>query len=114
MLDRRLWTDEEMDMLRVLYISGRGFDEIDTAFPERSANAIRQKASRLGVKRPVVSHSLCESKSVLRCSDGNGGDDAFLFKCGDCGNWIHVDSPDQHENQAVVCPQCKAVSRYVA
>ena len=114
MLDRRLWTDEEMDMLRVLYISRRGFDEIDTAFPERSANAIRQKASRLGVKRPVVSHSLCESKSVLRCSDGNGGDDAFLFKCGDCGNWIHVDSPDQHENQAVVCPQCKAVSRYVA
>jgi hypothetical protein len=113
MLERRLWTDEEMDRLRVLYVSGRGFDEIDTAFPKRSANAIRQKASRLGVKRPVVSNSLCESMSVLRCSDSNG-DDAFLFKCGDCGNWIHVDSPDPHENQTVVCPQCKAVCRYVA
>jgi len=77
MLERRLWSDEEMDRLRVLYVSGRGFDEIDTAFPKRSANAIRQKASRLGVKRPVVSNSLCESMSVLRCSDSNG-DDAFL------------------------------------
>jgi hypothetical protein len=114
MLERRFWTDEEMDMLRVLYISGRSFDEINAAFPERSANAIRQKASRLGVKRPVVSNSLCESKSVLRCSNGKGGDDVFLFKCGDCGNWIHVDTSDQHENQTVVCSQCKSVCRYVA
>lgn len=114
MLERRLWTDEEVDRLRVLYASGRVFDEIGSAFPGRSASAIRQKASRLGVKRPVPSSSLFESKSVLRCSDGNGGEDAFLFKCGECGNWIHVDSPDRHENQAVVCPQCKAVIKFVA
>ena len=113
-MGRRLWTDEEMDRLRVLYASARDFDEVDSAFPGRSPSSIRQKASRLGIKRPVVSNSLCESKSVLRCSDSNGGDDAFLFKCGGCGNWIHVDFSDRHENQTVVCPECRAVCRYVA
>ncbi len=113
MFERRLWTEEEVGRLKNLYLSGRPFEEVVNAFPKRSTNAIRQKASRLGLRRPPVSPSLLLSQSVLRCSDGNGDDD-YLFKCGVCGSWIHVSLMDEVDDRVIVCRKCQTVSKYVA
>jgi hypothetical protein len=114
MLERRLWTEEEVRRLKHLYLSGRPFEEVAGAFPKRTTNAIRQKASRLGLRRPPVSHSLLLPQSVLRCSDGNGEDDDYLFKCGACGSWIHVSLIDDVDDRTIVCRKCQTVSKYVA
>jgi DNA-directed RNA polymerase subunit RPC12/RpoP len=114
MLERRLWSKEEVGKLKLLYLSVRPFEDIIDTFPMRTANAIRQKASRLGLRRPIVSHSLLESQTVLRCTDGNGGDEEYLFKCGSCGSWIHVNLMDDVENRTIVCSKCNTTSRYVA
>jgi len=113
MLGRRLWTEEEVGRLRALYTSGRAFEEIMNAFPERTDSAIRQKASRLGLKRPTISHPLFNSQAVLRCSDGNKAEEDYLFKCGGCGGWIHVNMYDGADDRTVVCHQCNTVLRYV-
>ena len=111
-MDRRVWTEGEIETLRSLYLSGRAFEEVDNALPLRSPSAIRQKASRMGLKRPVVSHSLCDSRHVLKCTNGADGD-GYLFKCAECGGWIHVDSDDSGEGQTVVCPTCETICKFV-
>ncbi len=113
MLGRRLWTEEEVGKLKLLYTSGRAFEEIASSLPKRSDSAIRQKASRLGLKRPPVSHILLESQPVLRCSNGNGGDE-YLFKCGSCGSWIHVNVNEEDDDRTIVCRQCSTICKYVA
>jgi DNA-directed RNA polymerase subunit RPC12/RpoP len=114
MLGRRLWTEEEVGKLRSFYVSGRPFEEIDSAFPNRTANAIRQKASRLGLRRPTASHSLLDSQAVIRCSDGNGDEWEYLFKCSVCGSWIHVNLTEEDEDRTIICRKCHAVLKYVA
>lgn len=113
MLGHRLWTEEEVGKLQLLYTSGTAFEEIARALPKRSANAIRQKASRLGLKRPTVSHLLLESQPVLRCSNGDGGDE-YLFKCSSCGSWIHVNVREEEDDRTIICPQCSTICKYVA
>lgn len=113
MLGQRLWTEEEVGKLKLLYPSGKAFEDIVDALPKRSANAIRQKASRLSLKRPVASHAFLESRPVLRCSDGNGGDE-YLFKCSGCGSWIHVSLYDDVDDRTIVCRQCQTVCKYVS
>ena len=99
-------------MLRFMYLAGTSFEEIGEAFPERSPNAIRLKASRLGLKRPPISSSILESPNVLRFSDGNG-DSGFFFRCSGCGSWTHAQLDDDEVN-TVVCRECSTVCRYVA
>ncbi len=106
------WLEAEERMLRFMYLSGTSFDEIGEAFPERSPNAIRLKASRLGLKRPPISSSVLESSNVLRFSDGNG-DSGFFFRCSDCGSWTHA-KMDEDEFHTVECRECNTVCRYVA
>ena len=112
MLDRKSWTNNEISMLKQLYIEDTAFDEIRNAFPTRTANAIRQKASRLGLRRPVIKSSLIDSQSTIRGS-ANGDDEVYLFKCIDCGNWIQVNISNNTENHTILCPQCFSVSKYI-
>ena len=112
-MSKGLWTESEERMLRFMYISGTSFDEIGMALSKRSPNAIRLKASRLGLKRPSVSSSILESPNVLRFSDGNG-DSGFFFRCSGCGSWIHAQIDDDEDVRTVECRECKTVCRYVA
>ncbi|MDP6458977.1 MAG: hypothetical protein QGF78_06605 [Candidatus Bathyarchaeota archaeon] len=107
------WSEVEERMLRFMYLAGTSFDEIGQEFPERSSNAIRLKASRLGLKRPPGSSYVLASPNVLRFSDGNG-DTGFFFKCVNCGSWMHAQIGDDTENQTVECSECSTVCRYIA
>jgi hypothetical protein len=100
MLGRRLWTEEEVGRLKLLYTSGTAFEEIASSLPKRSA-------------RPPVSHLLLESQPVLRCSNGNGGDE-YLFKCSGCGSWIHVNVREEDDDSTIICRQCSTICKYVA
>ncbi|UCH57046.1 MAG: hypothetical protein JSV18_06835 [Candidatus Bathyarchaeota archaeon] len=114
MLRRSAWTKEETERLKLLYISGRSFEEIKRELPNRSSNAIRLKASRLGLRRPTISTPFLVTQNVLRFSDGDGNSD-LLFKCSGCGSWMHVDvEDDEAEVQTIVCRQCQSICRYVA
>jgi len=75
MLDRR-WTNNEISTLKQMYIADTAFEEIRDAFPARTINAIRQKASRLGLRRPVIKSSLFDSQSSIKCSV-NGNDEVY-------------------------------------
>jgi len=48
-----LWTSEELEILRTHYQAGRLFEDILEMLPNRTSNAVRLKASRLGIRRPV-------------------------------------------------------------
>ena len=109
---RSPWSKVEERMLRFMYLAGTSFEEIGRAFPDRTPNAIRLKASRLGLKRPSISSSFLESPNVLRFSDGNG-DSGFFFKCSGCGSWTHAKINDD-EVHTVVCRECNTVCRYIA
>ena len=100
-------------MLRFMYLAGTSFDDIGQAFPERSPNAIRLKASRLGLKRQHISSPILESPNVLRFSDGNG-DSGFFFRCSGCGSWTHADIEGDDDVHTVECRECNTVCRYVA
>ncbi|HUS78577.1 MAG TPA: GcrA family cell cycle regulator [Patescibacteria group bacterium] len=113
MLDRMMWSEDEVVKLETLYKSGMSMDEIENALPHRSRNAIRQKASRLGLKRPISIRSVSSSQTVIRCSSSEEGEE-YLFKCGECGGWIYVSLEEGSPDRTIECPQCRAVSRYVA
>ena len=100
-------------MLRIMYLAGTSLDEIGQAFPGRSPNAIRLKASRLGLKRPSISSSILGSPNVLRFSDENG-DSGFFFKCSGCGSWTHAQIGDDEDVHTVECRECNTVCRYIA
>jgi DNA-directed RNA polymerase subunit RPC12/RpoP len=109
MLKNKNWTEREMDKLRFLYISRRTFDEIIDSFPNRTANAVRIKASRMGIKRPITPSYLIKSQKILRCL--NDGVEEYLFKCNNCNNWIHVELNE--EDKKIVCHKCNSNYRYV-
>lgn len=107
-----LWTEKEVGRLRILYESLGSFEDVARAFPGRTINAIRQKASRLGLRRPLVTSPLCESQTVLQCYNGDGDSEDYLFKCGSCGKWILVDL-EEVEDKTIVCPDCATVCIFV-
>jgi DNA-directed RNA polymerase subunit RPC12/RpoP len=107
------WTEEEVAQLRRLYLSETAFEDIQAHFPRRSKDAIRQKASRLGLKRPILSHSLIDSRSVLKGFNGYGGKEEYLFKCSECGSWIPMNMDDDTNDKMIVCKQCSSVCTFV-
>jgi DNA-directed RNA polymerase subunit RPC12/RpoP len=110
----RQWTEEEVAQLRHLYLSETAFEEIKVHFPKRSKDAIRQKASRLGLKRPILSHSLIDSRQVLKWTKGDGGKEEYIFKCSECGSWIHLSMEDNINESMIVCKQCSSVCKFVS
>jgi hypothetical protein len=112
-MSRNSWSEGEEQTLRFMYLAGTSFDEIGQAFPERSSNAIRLKASRLGLKRPSISSSILDSPNVLKFSNGNG-DSGFFFKCNGCGSWTHTQIEGDEEVHTVECHECSTVCKYIA
>lgn len=108
------WTDEETERLRRLYSSERSFDEIISLFPNRTTNAIRMKASRLGLKRPFIGSSSNRSTSLLLCVEGNGRSNGYLVRCGACGGWIQVKGKKESSNVPIKCGECGSTSYLVA
>jgi hypothetical protein len=111
-MSKNSWTDSEKQKLRFMYVSSSPFEDIEKALPKRSANAIRLKASRLGLKRPTDSTSSLEPSNVLQFSDRNG-ESGLFFRCVGCGNWIKGYTENE-EASTLVCSECKSVCRYAA
>ncbi len=99
------WTDEEVELLRDLYTSNKTFDEIVERFPRRTENAIRLKASRLGIKRPLIGNVI-HVKPLMYKSGGNGGTSGYLMKCKECGSWIQVDDNSRNRSTVLSCGKC--------
>jgi uncharacterized Zn finger protein len=98
------WTDEEVERLRELYTSNKTFDEITEKFPSRTDNAIRLKASRLGIKRPFIGE-IIQVKPLSIKMGNNEMASGYLIKCKECGSWIQVD--DEYQRSAIVsCGKC--------
>jgi len=59
----KIWTDEEVTFLQEVYPStDYSFNEIIQSLPKRTDNAVRFKARRLGLRRPIPtkeSHGCC-------------------------------------------------------
>jgi len=106
------WTEEELGRLKHLYTSEQSFEEIIMAFPQRTPNAIRLKASRLGLRRPTISSSLLPS-SILLCSEANGNSRGYLYRCRECGSWIQVNQEDEGSDNTVVCGNCQSKCYFV-
>jgi len=94
------WTDEEKDKLKKLYSTETQFEEIMCSFPTRSSNAIRMKASRMGLRRPIIPE-IPNQPTMLICVEGNGRSNGYVMRCGDCGNWVHL-----KESRNGVCGIC--------
>ena len=99
------WTDEEVELLRDLYTSNKTFDEIVDRFPRRTENAIRLKASRLGIKRPIIGN-VVHVKPLMYKSGGNGDTSGYLMKCKECGSWIQVDDDQRNASSVLSCGKC--------
>ncbi len=98
--------------MKLLYTSEKSFEEIIMFFPRRTPNAIRLKASRLGLRRPTIPSSLLPS-SILLCSEENGNSRGYLYRCRECGSWIQVKKEDEASENAVICNNCKSVCYFV-
>ena len=99
------WTDEEVERLRELYTSNKTFDEIVEKFPLRTENAIRLKASRLGIKRPIIG-DVIQVKPLSYKSGRMGNSSGYLLKCKECGSWIQVDQRTQSSASIISCGKC--------
>jgi len=107
-----MWTEDEVGRLRRLYPSEISFEEVVEAFPNRTTNAVRLKASRLGLRRPTIPAPSFRSSTILQCSEGNGGSKGYLFRCGECSSWTQL----KGENEAggvIVCGSCGAKCYFV-
>lgn len=101
----REWSDEEVSRLREIYGSNKTFEEIELEFPTRTSNAIRLKASRLGIKRPLIPGNLIQA-SPLQFKSGNGEKDGYLLKCKQCNTWIQVDDNIEKRASILSCGKC--------
>ena len=109
----REWTNDEVARLYELYGSNRTFEEIELEFPMRTSNAIRLKASRLGIRRPLIPGNFIQTKPLLFRSgngDGNGG---FILKCKHCGSWIQVDKDIEKRASILSCGQCGSMYQFL-
>lgn len=102
------WSDEEVEKLSNIYTSDKTFDEILFDFPDRSSNAIRLKASRLGLRRPTISTSMIQSDKILKC---NVKEDSFgiLLNCHECGSWIQIIDIQDEATNTVSCQECNSI-----
>jgi hypothetical protein len=103
------WTDDEVEKLRKLYSSTMSFDEITSEFQRRTSNAIRLKASRLGLHRPTLETCLIRAQKVTVQSIGDAGVKGYLLKCRECGAWIHADKIMSGICQTISCDECGAL-----
>jgi len=99
------WTDEEVERLRELYTSNKTFDEIVDKFPLRTENAIRLKASRLGIKRPYIG-DVIQVKPLAYRYGSIGNSSGYLLKCKECGSWVQVDQMKQNSSSFISCGKC--------
>ncbi len=102
----REWTEGEIDRLKLLYPSDRSFEEIVDEFPRRSPNAVRLKASRLGLRRPTFPPKMYEAETVIRCSEVNGGNRGYILRCSGCGSWVQVVGDVDEKETSVTCDRC--------
>ena len=100
------WTDEEVARLHELYGSNRTFEEIELEFPLRTSNAIRLKASRLGIRRPLIPGNFIQAKPLIFKTGNHDGSDGFILKCNQCGSWIQVDKDIERRASILNCGQC--------
>lgn len=102
------WSEEEIKKLSSLYTSDKTFDEILIEFPDRTSNAIRLKASRLGLRRPTISTSMIQSDKILRCKlkENSHG---ILLKCHECGSWIQIIDIKDDATNTVFCKECNSL-----
>jgi hypothetical protein len=105
------WTAEELEKLKAFYTSDASFEEVIRELPFRSPNAIRLKASRLGLKRPILPQRINQINSLILSGDGilRG----YVFRCNECGGLVHVDEADLEESGLVRCGSCGALSHFV-
>ena len=87
----REWSDEEVGRLTELYTSNKSFEDILLEFPFRSSNAVRLKASRMGLRRPTLPVDLIQAEKVQFRSPDDGGTMGYLIKCKECGQWIQAE-----------------------
>jgi translation initiation factor 2 beta subunit (eIF-2beta)/eIF-5 len=106
------WTDEEVERLRELYTSNKTFDEIVDKFPMRTENAIRLKASRLGIKRPFIG-DVVQVKPLAFKSWNGGRESGYLMKCKECGSWIQVDEESHRDNSLLSCGKCGSLYQVI-
>ncbi len=99
------WSDEEVSKLREVYVSNKTFEEIELEFPARTSNAIRLKASRLGLKRPLILGNLIQAHPI-QFKSNNGGEDGYLLKCKQCSTWIQMDDNIERRASILSCGKC--------
>ena len=97
------WSDEEVERLRRLYKSNKIFDEIAEKFPSRTRNAIRLKASRLGIKRPIIDN-IVHVKNIDKLVFEEIRD--CLTKCNECGSWMQINENIRKKTEIFTCEKC--------
>lgn len=102
------WSDEEVSRLTELYTSNKTFDEVMLEFPSRTHNAVRLKASRLGLRRPTILLDLPNSNRFRFKSLEDESNTGYLFKCEECGSWIQVENVGRGIYRTVRCMSCGA------
>jgi hypothetical protein len=105
----REWSDEEVNRLTNMYTSNKPFDEIVLEFPSRTSNAIRLKASRMGLKRPTLPVNLIHAERVRFHSLNGDGAMGYLIKCSECGSWIQAERIGEGICQTICCGECGAL-----
>jgi hypothetical protein len=105
MVKMKEWSDKEVERLRELYPSEKTFEEIVEKFPHRTENAIRLKASRLGIKRPCF-WDIIQLKPIKFRSNRNTNSKGYLIKCNRCGSWMQVGENSQKGQNFLRCARC--------
>jgi hypothetical protein len=100
------WSDEEVNRLAELYTSNKTFDEVMLEFPSRTSNAVRLKASRLGLRRPNILLDFTQSNRFKFQSLEDESNTGYLLKCEECGSWIQVDNVRKGIFRTVRCLNC--------
>ena len=114
MVRAREWSEEELEKLERLYTSNMPFDEVLLEFPDRTSNAIRLKASRMGFRRPTILGELIQTKRVKFQSLDNKFSKGYLINCNECGAWIQVDVFNDSLIQTISCPECNSLYQLLA
>ncbi len=108
------WTDEEVKRLTKLYTSNKSFDEIMLEFPARTSNAVRLKASRLGLRRPNLLMNLVQNQKLGFQSVDNELARGYLIKCDECGFWIQISILEGGVYKAIRCNKCGSLYEILA
>ncbi len=110
MVSRRRWSEEEVQRLRSLYPSEASINRVAESLPGRSLSAIRQMASRLGLRRSLP-RPLNPPPAILVCSSG-GDSEEYVIRCPHCGSWMKVPT-GEGVNGSLKCWECGYVSHLI-